>query len=138
MIGATLALTLGATFIVVFRLSGSPTGAGVLVFLGACLVAIGCAMQLGAILDRVVVAGGWRWLLKTAAWALVVAATGGAILRAPGPELLTGVLIVPPIVGVVGVLACGDERGKALGFLAVALGLSALLIPVALGRLGWG
>jgi hypothetical protein len=138
MIGATLALALGASFLAAFRLSGSPGGAGVLVFLGACLVAIGCAMQIGAILDRVVVAGGWRWLLTSAAWALVASATGWAILRAPGPELLTGVLTVPPIVGVVGVMVCGDDRGRALGFLAVALGLSVLLIPAALERLRLG
>jgi hypothetical protein len=35
-------------------------------------------------------------------------------------------------------MASGDDRGRALCFLAVALGLSALLIPAALERLGLG
>jgi hypothetical protein len=95
MIGATLALTLGATLLGAYRVSGSPAGAGIVVFLGAWFVAVGCALQLGAILDRVTLAGALRFLLKVTAWAAVLAATGWAILRAPGPELLTGLLTVP-------------------------------------------
>ena len=136
MIGATFTLALGAMFLAVFRLSGSPVGAGVLVFVGACVVAMACAMQLGAILDRSALAVAWRVLLKVAAWALIGSATGWAILRAPGPELLTGLLTVPPLVGVFGVAASGHDRRAAAGFLIVALGLSALLVPAALERLG--
>lgn len=135
MIGATLALALGATLLAAYRFSGSPVGAGVLVFIGALVVGIACAMQLGAVVDQVRLAGGWRMLLKIAAWALVVTATGWAILSAPGPELLTGLLIVPPLVGIIGTAAGGHDRRAALGFLVVALALSALLIPAALERL---
>jgi hypothetical protein len=135
MIGATLALALGATFLAVFRLSGSPVGADGLVWIGVWLVAIGCAMQLGAILDQVPLATIWRVFLKTATWAVTLAATAWAIYLAPGSELLIGLLIVPPSVGIVGTVAGKRERPAALAFLALALGLSALFMPAALERL---
>lgn len=135
MIGATLALALGATLLAVYRFAGSPLGAGVLVFIGAWMVAIGCATQLSAILDRAALAGLWQLLLKAVAWTLVVVATAWAIIRAPGPELLTGLLTVPPLIGLAGVLASGHDRRIALAFLVVALAMSALLIPAALERL---
>ena len=135
MIGATFALALGAMLLAIYRSSGSPAGAGVLVFIGAWVVAIGCAMQLSAILERLAPAGWWRLLLKSAAWALVVTATASAIIRAPGPELLTGLLTVPPLVGLAGVLAGRQDDRIALGFLVVALALSVLLIPAAVERL---
>jgi hypothetical protein len=136
MIGATLALALGATFLAVFRLSGSPVGADGLVWIGVWLVAIGCAMQLGAILDQVRLATIWLVILKTATWAVTLAATAWAIYLAPGSELLSGLLIVPPVVGIGGLVAGTRHRSAALAFLAFALGLSALFIPAALERLG--
>jgi hypothetical protein len=138
MIGATLALTLGATLLGAYRLSGSPAGAGIVVFLGAWFVAFGCALQLGAILDRVTLASAWRFLLKVTAWAVVLAATGWAILRAPGPELLTGLLTAPVLVGLGGIVVAREDRWAAVGFLVVALALSGVLIPAALERLPTG
>lgn len=135
MIGSTLALAFGATLLAAFRLSGSPAGAGVLVFVGTWSVAIGCGLHLGAILDRVDLATGWRIALKLATWALVLAGTIWVILRAPGPELLTGLLTVPVIVGVAGIFLPRTGRGAALGFLVLALALSAFLVPAALDRL---
>ena len=75
MTGATLALALGATFLGVFRLSGNPVGADALVWTGVWLVAIGCGMQLGAIIDRVFLAAIWSVILKAATWVVTVAAT---------------------------------------------------------------
>lgn len=92
-------------------------------------------MQLGAVIDRVVVPSALRILLMIAAWAVMVIATGWAILRAPGPELLTGLLTVPPIIGVIGVTADRRDRRSALGFLIAALGVVALLIPAVLERI---
>ena len=136
MIGAALALATGVTVLAVYRLSGSPAGAGVLVFIVAWVVAIGCAMQLSAVLDRLPVGGAWRFLLKATAWAVVVMLTGWVMLRAPGPELLTGLLTVPALIGIVAVMAGGPDRRIAVVFLAVALALSALLVPAAMERLG--
>ena len=132
MIGSTLALALGATFIAVFRVSENPLGAGVLVFLGAWFVAIGCALHLSAILDRVALAIGWRISLKLAAWALTLGATAWAIARTPGDELLIGLLTVPVLVALAGIVLAGRDRWSALGFAAVALALSALIAPAAL------
>ena len=133
MIAATFALALGAMLLAAFRISGSPVGAGVLVFLGAWFVAIGCALHLTATIDRLALAVGWRMGLKLAAWAFVVGATVWAIARAPGPELLTGLLTVPVLVGVAGILP--QARAAALGFLVLALALSAFLLPAAIERL---
>jgi hypothetical protein len=135
MIAATLSLALGAILLGAFRVSGSPAGGGVVVFVGAWLVAIGCALQLGAILDRVALASGGRIVLKFATWAFVLGATAWAMARAPGPELLTGLLTVPPLVGMAGVIIARRDRWPALGFAIVALALSALLVPAALERL---
>ncbi len=135
MLGATTALALGATLLAAFRVSGSPGGAGVVVFIGAWLVAIGCAMHLGATLDRRALARGWRIGLKLAAWALTLGATAWAMTRAPGPELLTGLITVPPAVGLAGIVLAPDDRWPALGFALVALALTAILVPAALQRL---
>ena len=136
MIGATLVLALGVTFLAVFRLSGSPLGADGLVWTGVWLVAIGCAMQLGAILDQVPLATIWLVILKTATWTLTLAATAWAVYLAPGSELLSGLLIGPPFVGTLGMVASRRDRPAALAFLALALGLSALFMLAALERLG--
>jgi hypothetical protein len=135
MIAATLLLALGATLLVVFRLSGSPVGAGVVVFLGAWLVATACAMQLGAIVDRVAAGSGWRIALKVTAWIVTMAATAWAIAQAPGLQLLMGLLIAPVLVGVTGVVAARRDGWPAVPFALVALALSVLLIPAALERL---
>jgi hypothetical protein len=132
MIGSTLTLGLGATFIAAFRVLENPRGAGVLVFLGAWFVAIGCALHLSAILDRVALAIGWRIFLKLAAWGFSLGATGWAIARTPGDELLIGLLTMPVLVALAGVVLGGRDRWSALGFAAVALALSALLAPAAL------
>ena len=132
MIGSTLALALGATFIAAFRVLENPRGAGVLVFLGAWFVAIGCALHLGAILDRVSLASRWRISLKLAAWALTLGATAWAIARTPGDELLVGLLTVPVLVAFAGIVLAGRDRWSALGFAAVALALSAVIAPAAL------
>ena len=138
MIGATVALTFGASLLAAYRVSGSPAGAGVVVFAGAWLVAVGCALQLGAIFDRVTPPGAWRFLAKVAIWAVALATTGWAILRAPGPELLTGLLTVPAIVGLVGAFVARQDRWAAVAFLVVALALSGVLVPAALERLPTG
>ena len=135
MIGSTLVLALGATLLAAFRVSGSPIGAGVVVFVGVWFVAIACALHLGAIRDRMGLAMGLRISLKLAAWALTLGATAWAMARAPGPELLTGLLTVPVVVGMVGALLAGRDRSASLGFAFVALALSALLVPAALERL---
>ena len=135
MIGSTLALAVGATLLAAFRVSGSPAGAGVLVFLGAWFVAIGCALHLGAILDKAALAIGWRISLKLAAWALIVCATAWAMARAPGPELLTGLLTVPGLVAIAGTVLARRDRWSALGFAFVAVALTAMLVPAALERL---
>jgi hypothetical protein len=136
MIGSTLALAVGATFIAVFRMSGNPLGAGVLAFLGAWFVAIGCALHVSAILDRVALTSGWRISLKLAAWALILGATAWAIARTPGGELTIGLLTAPVLVALAGVVLAGRDRWPALGFAAVALALSALLVPAALRLIG--
>lgn len=135
MIAATFALAFGAILLSAYRLSGSPAGAGVVVFLGAWIVALGCASQVGAILDRVARDSGWRFLAKLAAWAVVLGVTGWAMLRAPGPELLTGLLIMPVVVGLVGTLVARQDRWGAVAFLIVALALSAMLVPAAIERM---
>jgi hypothetical protein len=136
MIGATLALAFGATLLAVFRLSGSPVGVDGLVWIGVWLVAIGCGMQLGAIVDLVPLAGIRAVALKTATWAVIPAATAWAVYLAPGGVLLTGLLTVPPFVGIIGVVAGERDRPAALAFLVVALGESAVHIPAALERFG--
>ena len=138
MIRSTFALALGVTFIAVFRVSGNPLGAGVLAFLGAWFVAIGCALHLAAVLDSLAIAIGWRISLKVAAWALILGATAWAIARTPGPELTFGLLTVPVLVAVAGIGLAGRDRWPALGFAAVALVLSALLVPPALRLLRMG
>ena len=105
-------------------------------FVGTWFVAIGCAMHLSAILDRMGrLAIGWRTSLKLAAWALTLGATAWAMARAPGPELLTGLLTVPALVGVAGTALARSDRWSSLGFAFVALALSALLVHAALERL---
>ena len=137
MIGATLALALGATLLAVFRLSGSSAaGAHGLVWISVWLIALGCGMQVGAIIDR---SGGtaiWTVIGKTATWAAVLAATVWGIYLAADGVLLIALLTVPPVIGMVGVVVGKGDRSAALAFLAVALGESALHIPAALGRVG--
>ena len=137
MIGATLALALGATLFAVYRFSGSPAaGAHGLVWISVWLVAIGCGMQLAAIVDRSPLATTWAIILKAATWAVMLAAAAWAIYLAPGGILLIGLLTVPPLVGIVGVVAGRRDRLAALSFLVVAFGEAAVHIPAALERLG--
>ena len=137
MIGATLAVALGATLLAVFRLSGSPgASAHGLVWISVWLIAIGCAMQLNAILDRTPMPAIWALIVKAASWAMVLATTAWAVYLAPGGILLVALLVVPPLVGMVGVVAAKRQRPAALTFLAVALGESAVHLPAAIERLG--
>ena len=89
-----------------------------------------------AIVDQTPLTAIWAVILKTATWAVILAAAGWAIYLAPGGILLIGLLTVPPLVGVVGVVVGNRDRLAALAFLAVAIGESAVHIPAALERLG--
>lgn len=127
-LGSTMALALGLIFLAAARLSGRPTAYGFVVFVGVLLVALSCAMHLGAVLDRLDrTAPALRAGAKLAVWVVVGAGTAWLIGRTPGEEVLIGLMIVPAAVGIAGVAVARDERWPAITYLVIA-GLLAALI----------
>lgn len=134
MLGSTMALAMGFFLLAAVRLSGNPRGPGFAVFIATLFVALGCAMHLGAMFDRLITPSPWRVVLKLVAWILIGAGTAWVIERAPGDELLVALLIVPGAIGIAAVLVARRDRWSAVPFLGLAVLLVVLLGPVWLGR----
>jgi len=127
---------MGLVLLAVARLTGNPSAYGVVVFVGFVFVAVGCAMHLDAVLNRVLrsAAEPWRLSARVVAWLAVSAGTGWLIGRAPRDEVLLGLVMAPAAVGVAGLVVARDNRWPALAFLAVAGMLTALIASVWLAR----
>jgi hypothetical protein len=127
---------MGLVFLAVARLSGNPSAFGLVVFVGIVFVAIGCAMQLDAVVARLLesAAEPWRTSARVVAWLVVSAGTGWLIGRAPGEEVLLGLVLAPFAVGVAALVVARDNRWPAIAFLAVAGMLMALVASVWLAR----
>lgn len=127
---------MGVVFLAAARLSGNPTGYGLVVFMGILFVAISCAMHLGAVLDHLFGSAAMprRVSAKVVVWLLVSGGTAWLIGRAPREELLVALLVAPPAVGIAGLLVARDDRWPAIAFLTVAGLLMALVISVWLAR----
>jgi len=136
-LGSTLALAMGLVFLAAARLSGNPTAYGLVVFVGILFVAIACAMHLGAVLDRLIGSATvpWRASAKAVVWLLVSGGTAWLIGRTPRDDVLVALLVVPPAVGIAGLLVARDDRWQAVAFLTVAGLLMALVISVWVPRL---
>ena len=135
MLQSTLALAMGLLFLVAARLSGNPSAYGLVVFVGFLFVAIGCALHLGAVLDRLFgSAAGWRVSAKVAAWLAIGAGTAWLIGRTPSEEVLLALVLAPPAVGVAGLVVARDNRWPAIAFLVVAGMLIALVVWVWFAR----
>ena len=133
---STHALAIGLVFLAVARLSGNPSAYGLVVFVGIVFVAMGCAMHLDAVLDRLLesAAEPWRVSAKVVAWLTVSAGTAWLIGRAPGEEVLLGLMLAPPAVGVAGLVVARGDRWPAIAFLEGAGILTALVASVWLAR----
>jgi hypothetical protein len=136
MLQSTLALAMGLLFLVVARLTGNPSAYGLVVFVGFVFVAIGCAMHLDAVIDRVFgsAAEPWRVSAKVAGWLAVGAGTAWLIGRTPSEEVLLALVLAPPAVGVAGLVVARDHRWPAVAFLGVAGMLIVLIASVWLAR----
>lgn len=136
MIGSTWALAMGLALFVAVRLADAPQRFGLAIFVAALLVALGCAMHLGAAI------GGLgrppptaRAGLILVSWVVAGAATAWALARAPGDELLVVMIWGPITVGVIGLAARpSGQRWHAVPFVAVAVALALVLGPVWLAR----
>ncbi|MGH2417222.1 MAG: hypothetical protein ACRDFY_02715 [Candidatus Limnocylindria bacterium] len=133
---STLALAMGLVFLAAARISGNPTAYGLVVFVGILFVAIACAMHVSAALDGRFRSGpaAWRLVAKVGIWLLVGGGTAWLIGRAPGEEVLIGLLAAPLAVGIAGLLVAHDNRWPAVAFLAVAGLLAALIASVLVAR----
>jgi hypothetical protein len=131
-IGSALALAMGIVFLAAVRFSGDPQAHGLAVFVGILLVAVGCAMHLHAVLDRLLdtAATLWRAGATLLGWLAVGAGTAWLLGRAPGDEVLIALMFAPGTLGVTGRLVARDARWPALVFLALAGVLVALLGPI--------
>jgi putative effector of murein hydrolase LrgA (UPF0299 family) len=127
---------MGLLFLAGARLSGNPSAYGLVVLVGILFVAISCAMHLGAVLDRLLgpAAAGWRISAKAVVWLVISGGTAWLIGRTPSEEVLLALLLVPPAVGIAGLLVARDERWPAVAYLAVAGLLMALVVSVWLAR----
>jgi hypothetical protein len=127
---------MGLVFLAAARLSGNPTAYGLVVFVGILFVAIACAMHLGAVLDRLFgsAAVPWRISAKAVVWLLVSGGTAWLIGRTPRDDVLVALLVVPPAVGIAGLLVARDNRWQAVAFLTVAGLLMALIVSVWVSR----
>ena len=136
MLHSTIALAMGLLFLVIARLSGNPSAYGLVVFVGYVFVAIGCAMHLDAVLDRLFgsAAEPWRVSAKVVAWLAVGAGTTWLIGRTPSEEVLLALVLAPPAVGVAGLVVARDNRWPAMAFLGVAGMLIVLIASVWLAR----
>ena len=134
--GSTLGLAMGLVFLAAARLSGNPTAYGLVVFVGILFVAIACAMHLGAVLDRLFgsAAVPWRISAKAVVWLLISGGTAWLIGRTPRDDVLVALLVVPPAVGIAGLLVARDNRWQAVAFLTVAGLLMALIVSVWVSR----
>jgi hypothetical protein len=135
-LGSTLALAMGLVLLAAARLSGNPTAYGLVVFVGFLFVATSCALHLGAVLDRVFgsAAVPWRISAKAVVWLLVSGGTAWLIGRTPRDDVLVALLVVPPAVGIAGLLVARDDRWQAVAFLTVAGLLMALVVSVWVSR----
>jgi hypothetical protein len=131
MLVSTMALAMGLLLLMAARLSGNPIAYGFVVLVGILLVALSCAMHLGAVLDRLYEsAAALRVGAKLGVWLLVGGGTAWLIGRAPGDEVLFGLMIVPPAVGIAGVAVAQDERWPAAAYLAITGILTVLIVWV--------
>lgn len=131
MLGSTLALAMGLTFLAAARLSGNPTAYGLVVLLGILLVAVSCAMHVSVVLDRVLVSAALRRrIAKLAVWLIVAGGTAWLIGRTPSEEVLVALMVVPALIGVAGLAVGGNNRLPAVTYLAVAALLTALAVWV--------
>lgn len=134
--GSTLTLAMGLVLLAAARLSGNPTAYGLVVFVGFLFVAISCAMHLGAVLDRLFRSAAVlpRVSAKVVVWLLVSGGTAWLIGRTPSEEVLLALLLVPPTVGIAGLLVARDDRWPAVAYLTIAGLLMALVVSVWLAR----
>lgn len=137
MLGSSLALAMGIVFLAAVRASGQPQAFGVAVFVGIVLVAVACAMHVGAIVDRLdPIAPPFRVAARWIAWVVVAGGTAWLIGRAPGDEVLLGLLIAPTALGIAGMVVAHDDPWPAVAFLALAGLLIVVVGPVWLERQG--
>jgi len=131
-LGSTLALAMGLLLLAAARLSGNPTAYGLVVFVGLLIVALSCALHLGAVIDRIPGPAAWplRLSAKVVVWLLVSGGTAWLIGRAPRDDVLVALLLVPSTVGIAGVAVARDNRWPAVAYLAVAGLLMALVVWV--------
>ena len=134
MLGSTLTLLAGITFLAAVRLSANPGALGLVVFIGLSLVAAGCAMHLSALVRRLDVRSPWRLVLQVVAWIGLAAGTAWIVERAPGDELVAALMTVPALVGALGLLAHRTDRWPSIVFFVLSIGLTGLLAPVWLDR----
>jgi hypothetical protein len=125
---------MGLVLLATARLSGNPSAYGLVVFVGFVFVAVGCAMHLGTVVDRLFGSAAGRISAKVVVWLVVGGGTAWLIGRAPREEVLVALALGPAAVGVAGVVVARDERWPAIGFLAVAGLLMALVVAIWVAR----
>ena len=127
---------MGLVFLAAARLSGNPSGYGLVVLVGILLVATSCAMHLGTAVDRLLesAAAAARVSAKVVIWLLVSGGTAWLIGRAPSEELLLTIGLAPSAAGIVGLIVARENRLPAVAYLTVAGALLALVGWVWLAR----
>jgi hypothetical protein len=125
---------MGLVLLATARLSGNPSAYGLVVFVGFVFVALACAMHLGAVVDRLLESAAGRISVKVVVWLLIGGGTAWLIGRTPREEVLLALAVAPVAVGVAGVVVARDDRWPALGFLAIAGLLTALVVAIWVAR----
>lgn len=134
MIASTALLAMGALFLVTVRLSGNPSAYGLAVLVALVLVAIGCGLHLSALVGTLPVRRPFRVLAGALGWLVLAIGSAWVVERAPGGELVSWLILVPIVIGTLGLRAPRPGRWAAIAFMGVAVGLAALLLPVWIER----
>lgn len=136
-IASTYLIALGIVLLIPVRLSAAPGALGLLVVVATLLIAAACATHLAVIMSRIrPIPPPLRASLVGAAWLGSFAGATWAMSRGPGSELVLSLIVVPPLVGVAGVVSApSGRRWGGVPFLALAIGLAFLVLPIWLERL---
>lgn len=131
---STLVLSMGGILLVSVRLSGNASALGLVVLVALVLVAIGCGLHLTALIGTLPVRRPFRVLAGALGWLVLASGSAWVVERAPGGELVSWLILVPIVIGALGLRAPRPDRWAAIAFMGVAVGLAALLLPVWIER----